>query len=183
VLSRSTNAGPEGYGWVLGYRSNGGSLLNQWGLQSTAGVLWRRGDDTSRSIGSSGWVVLCSQRVWVVRDGYQLLAGQADLGLIERSEREIAVGSGDPTKIIESVLCRTGGGVTVSGYSLPVSAYSPALRMGSVAANRFEIDLGQGEVVEGAREIATDFDLGAYCASPLATERQAFCAQAAAGLN
>ena len=177
VLSRSTKAGPEGYGWVLGYRSNAGALLNQWGLQSTAGVIWRRDDQTSRSIGSSGWVAICANQVWVVRDGYQLLAGRSDLALIDRNEREIRIGSGDPSKLIESVSCRTEGGVTVTGYSLPVSADSPALRLGSVAATRFEVILGQGGVLEAERLDATEFDLGAYCASPVAAERQAFCAQ------
>jgi hypothetical protein len=177
VLSRSTKAGPEGYGWVLGYRSNAGALLNQWGLQSTAGVIWRRDDQTSRSIGSSGWVAICANQVWVVRDGYQLLAGRSDLALIDRNEREIRIGSGDPSKLIESVSCRTEGGVTVTGYSLPVSADSPALRLGSVAATRFEVILGQSGVLEAERSDATEFDLGAYCASPVAAERQAFCAQ------
>lgn len=181
VLSRSTKAGPDGYGWVLGYRSNGGALLNQWGLQSTAGVLWRLADETSRSLGSSGWVAICSGQVWVVRDGYQLLAGRTDRGLIERNEQEIRIGSGDRAKVVESVSCRTDGGVTVVGYSLPVSADSPALRLGAVAATRFELELGPSVVVETQRVTATEFDLGAYCASPVAVERGVFCAQA--GLN
>jgi hypothetical protein len=178
VLSRSTKAGPEGYGWVLGYRSNGGTLFNQWGLQSTAGVIWRRDDENSRSIGSSGWVAVCGNQVWAIRDGYQLLAARADRGLLDRHEQEIRIGSGDPAKLIESVSCRTDGGITVTGYSLPVSADSPALRLGSVAATRFEVGLGRSGVLEVERSDATEFDLGAYCANPVAAERQAFCAQA-----
>jgi hypothetical protein len=183
VLSRSTKAGPEGYGWVLGYRSSGGALLNQWGLQSTAGVFWRRADETSRSLGTSGWVAVCANQVWAVRDGYQLLAGRADLGLTDRSEREIPLDAGDTAKVVESVSCRTGGGVTVSGYLLSVSADSPALRAGPVDATRFEVDLDPGAGVAGERTAATEFDVAAYCASPVVPERQAFCAQAGAGLQ
>jgi hypothetical protein len=183
VLSRSTKAGPDGYGWVLGYRSSGDLLLNQWGLQATAGVLWRRDDATALSLGSSGWVTVCSSQVWAVRDGYQLLVGLADLGLVSRVEREIQIGSSDPAKVIESVSCRNGGGLTVVGYSLPVSADSPVLRMGAVTATRFEVDIDQVGAPINERLNATEFDLGAYCAGPLAFERQVFCGQVGAGLR
>jgi sugar lactone lactonase YvrE len=178
VLSRSTEPGLGGYAWVLGYRSSSGALLNQWGLQSTAGVLWR-GDQASRLLGTSGWVAICANRVWVIRDGYQLLAGRTDLGLINRSEWEIQVGSGEPAKVIESVSCRTvGRGITVSGYALPVSADSPALRSGPIAATRFEVDLDEVGSRSDERSVQSDFDLSEYCANPVAVERQAFCAQA-----
>jgi sugar lactone lactonase YvrE len=178
VLSRSTQPGIGGYAWVLGYRSGSGALLNQWGLRSTAGVLWRR-DDTSRLLGTSGWVAVCSNRVWVIRDGYQLLAGRTDLGLINRSESEIRVGLDEPAKVVESVSCGGGGrGLTVTGYALPVSADSPALRSGSVAATRFEVNLDEAGLPSGERSEISEFDLDAYCANPVAAERQSFCIQA-----
>jgi hypothetical protein len=178
VLSRSTQPGIGGYAWVLGYRSGSGALLNQWGLRSTAGVLWRR-DDTSRLLGTSGWVAVCSNRVWVIRDGYQLLVGLTDLGLINRNEREIPIGSGEPAKVVESVSCRLDGrGITVTGYALPVSADSPALRLGPVASTRFEVDVDESGSSSGERSEISEFDLDAYCANPVAAERQSFCIQA-----
>jgi sugar lactone lactonase YvrE len=178
VLSRSTEPGLGGYAWVLGYRSGSGALLNQWGLQPTAGVLWRR-NDVARLLGTSGWVAVCSNQVWVIRDGYQLLAGRTDLGLINRSESEIRVGSDEPAKVVESVSCGSDGrGLTVTGYALPVSADSPALRFGSVAATRFEVNLDEAGLPSGERSEISEFDLGAYCANPVAAERQSFCIQA-----
>jgi hypothetical protein len=120
----------------------------------------------------------------VIRDGYQLLAGLTDLGLINRSEREIPIGSGEPAKVVESVSCRLDGrGITVTGYALPVSADSPALRLGPVASTRFEVDVDESGSSSGERSAISEFDLNKYCANPVAAERQAFCAQAGIGPN
>jgi hypothetical protein len=99
--------------------------------------------------------------------------------LINRSESEIRVGSDEPAKVVESVSCGGGGrGLTVTGYALPVSADSPALRSGSVAATRFEVNLDEAGLPSGERSEISEFDLDAYCANPVAAERQSFCIQA-----
>jgi hypothetical protein len=172
--------------WTLEYLSNTGALFASRELPATAEVSWRRAEAPEAPLPTSGWVRVCSDRVWALQDGYELLPHVGDRALANLRSSPVGLGvdrgvdrgiDGDPTAsmaLVGSARCAADGGLRVQGYRFGVSEREPPLQAGPVAAREFELLLDRtGNVIDTSIKSA-DFDIAAFCTTA-ANEQFAFC--------
>jgi hypothetical protein len=176
---RSAAAGLTGQqSWLLEYRSSTGLLFARSELPSTAEVSWRLADGREARLPTTGWALVCGDRVWTLQDGYELLAHVGDPGLSRIEGSTVVLGTGREQSAAMSVLsgaqCTTGGGLRLRGYALGVGDREPPLRSGSMNASGFEVVLDRSGAVIGRSAREARFDVKAHCATA-ANEQFAFC--------
>jgi hypothetical protein len=99
---------------------------------------------------------------------------RSDKLLSSVTSRDITVGSDGRSKLISSVSCLAGGGVSISGFLLPVDGAHPLLN-GSMQAEEFTIDLDQaGSAIRQSRR-ETEFDVDRFCEGRASIESAEFC--------
>lgn len=146
-------------------------------------MLWRRAEGASLELPNSGWVASCSGQVWVIRNGYELLAARAGASLISQSEFGVNLGDANQVKIVESVSCHRDQGLKVSGILLPVTNSSPLLQLQPVDAVRLEVEVDPAGVVISQHFASTEFGFASYCTLPTPRERALVCGQALGPAN
>jgi len=160
--------------WEIRYLDSGRRLLGAKPLSPTRDVLWFDANARAVELPSQGYVRLCGERVWVARDGYSMSLTRSDKLLSSVSSRDIAIGSEGRSKLISSVSCLAGGGVSVSGFLLPVDGAHPLLN-GLMQAEEFTIDLDQaGSAIRQSRR-ETEFDVDRFCEGRASVESAEFC--------
>ena len=157
-------------------------LLAQLNLPTMADVLWRSAEGEAVAIAGSRRLVSCSDRLWVVQDGYQLRLVGSDRGLLNSREHNFAVRSDAETVLVTSTSC-VGEQLAVAGYVLPVSARAPALSGATDRAGEFVMRIGPaGDLL--SRELReVEFSVPSMCAGARDEALGRFCRAAEAGLS
>jgi len=157
-------------------------LLAQLALPTVADVLWRSAEGEAVAIAGSRRLVSCSDRLWVVQDGYQLGVVGSDRGLLNSREHNFAVRSDAETVLVTSASC-AGDQLAVAGYVLPVSEREPTLNSALGRAGQFTLRLGTaGDLL--SRELReVEFSVPSMCAGARDEALGKFCRAAEAGLR
>ena len=134
------------------------------------------------AIAGSRRLVSCSDRLWVVQDGYQLGMVGSDRGLLNSREHNFAVRSDAETVLVTSTSC-AGDQLAVAGYVLPVSAREPALSGATDRAGEFVMRIGPaGDLL--SRELReVEFSVPSMCAGARDEALGKFCRAAEAGMR
>jgi hypothetical protein len=163
--------------WRIAYRARDGVTLNTQPLPTTANVFWRLLKGSGTEMPSTAWTRVCSDRVWAVQDGYQLLFHVGDRALTDLRPGQLFVNSTAEASVITDVRCAFGGAVWIEGYAFGVSDNEPPLRTSSVPATRFGFALDRYGTVTKREVSSAPFDVVGLCAAP-ANEQQMFCSEA-----
>jgi serine protease len=163
--------------WRLEYRARGGVTLNTKPLPTTANVFWRLLPGSGIEMSSTAWTRVCSDRIWAVQDGYQLLFNVTDRTFIDVRSGPILVNSAAEATLITDVSCADSGGVRLEGYAFGVSDNEPPLRTSRVPATRFGLALDRYGTVTKRELNPAPFDIIGLCSAP-ANEQQMFCSEA-----
>jgi hypothetical protein len=175
-LSRGMSEGGITQHWYLEYLANDGVQFASKSLPDTASVMWRRPSGGETLLPTNGWTRLCSDRVWTVQDGYQLLVHVGDRNLSELRPRGLSVNAQAEVTVVTDARCAFGGGLWLEGYSQGVTGFEPTLRKGVVPATRFGFALDRlGGLVRRESQPAP-FDLVGLCEAPT-PEQKMFCDQ------
>ncbi len=180
-LIRSGDSAGYRQTWRLEYRDSGGTLLSKRTLPDTVEVSWRRSDLISEELATTGWARVCSDRVWTIQDGYQLLFQVGSQSLTDLQPGELFVNSSAEATVIANVGCASGGAVRIEGYSLGVSEREPPLRSNSIPARHFIFVLDRNGAVLKRDVWAEPFDLVGLC-RVAANEQRTFCNEAGMAL-
>jgi sugar lactone lactonase YvrE len=160
--------------WEIRYLDSGRQLIGAKALPATRDVLWFGINARAVELPSQGYLRLCGEGVWVARDGYSMSITRSDKLLSSVTSRDITVGSDGRSKLISSVSCLAGGGVSISGFLLPVDGAHPLLN-GSMQAEEFTIALDQaGSAIRQSRR-ETEFDVDRFCEGRASIESAEFC--------
>jgi len=181
ILRRQARRSVDLQAWQLEYRSNTDLLYGAAELPTTADVLWRGGSGTDR-LPTSAWTRVCSDKVWAVQDGYQLLFGIADRSLIAVHPGQLWVAEQAETTVVSDVRCTFAGGARIEGYALRVDDREPSLRREPVPALRFGFALDRHGGVVRREVTATTFSWPQYCATS-ANEALMACGEARRALR
>lgn len=138
---------------------------------------WRRFGLISEQLATTGWSRVCSDRVWAVQDGYQLLFHVGDRALTDMRPGQLFVKSTAEASVITDVRCAFGGAGWIEGYAFGVSDNEPPLRTSSVPATRFGFALDRYGAVTKREVSSAPFDIVGLCSAP-ANEQQIFCSEA-----
>jgi len=167
----------EMQGWQIQYGHIDGSQYRSMNLPDTAEVFWRRRSRIGEQLATTGWIRVCSDRVWAVQDGYQLLFHVGDQALTALRPGHLFVNSTAEASVITDVRCGFGGAVWIEGYAFGVNENGPPLRTSSVPATRFSFALDRHGAVTKREVVSAPFDVVGLCAAP-ANEQQTFCSEA-----
>lgn len=160
--------------WSVKYLDSGGRTLGSKDLPITRDVLWRGSNGSSRELPSQGYVKLCTNRLWIARDGYSLSMSVSDSLLTSVSSDDVAIGPSDRAKVISNMECLAGGGASVTGFLLPVNDQQPSLS-GLIEAEAFTVNLDQfGRVIGQSRKTA-QFDINQFCSGRSRSESAQLC--------
>ncbi|MBU6212731.1 MAG: hypothetical protein KJS73_11090 [Gammaproteobacteria bacterium] len=138
---------------------------------------WRRSGRVGEQLATTGWARVCSDRVWTVQDGYQLLFHVGDRALADLRPGQLVVNSTAEATVITDVRCAFGGAVWIEGYAFGISGNEPPLRTSSVPAARFGFALDRYGVVTKREVSSAPFDVVGLCTVPT-SEQQMFCSEA-----
>jgi hypothetical protein len=163
-------------GWKLQYRSSTDTLFVSKALPDTAEVLWRA-PRSANALPTTAWTQVCSDRVWSVQDGYQVLFHVGDRSLSDLRPGQLWVNSQTEVTVIQNIRCAFGGAVWVEGYAFGANDREPLLRNERVTASRFVFGLNRYGVVTKRDVNSAPFDVVGLCAAP-ANEQQMFCSEA-----
>jgi hypothetical protein len=167
----------EMQGWQIHYGHIDGSQYRSMNLPDTAEMSWRHFGRIEKQLATTGWVRVCSDRVWVVQDGYQLLFHFGDRALTGLRQGQVSVLPTAEASVVTDVRCSGGGGVFVEGYAFGISDNEPPLRRSAVPGTRFGFALDRNGAVTKREMSSAPFDIVGLCAAP-ANEHQMFCSQA-----
>ena len=176
-LARAKSSNTTIHSWQLEYRGRNDVLFSTKSLSDTAEVAWRRFGLISEQLATTGWSRVCSDRVWAVQDGYQLLFHVGDRALTDMRPGQLFVKSTAEASVITDVRCAFGGAVWIEGYAFGVSDNEPRLRRSEVPATRFGFALDRYGAVTKREVNSAPFDIVGLCSAP-ANEQQLFCSEA-----
>jgi hypothetical protein len=167
--------------WTLDYRSSDGQRFASHALPRTSGVIWRRtGADIAMEFATTAWVRMCSDRVWTVQDGCQLLTHAFDRSLARSRMTETSINSESAeVTLVDNIGCTTTGDLWVEGYAFGVSANEPSIGSDLVAAKNFRVTLDGNGAAEMQSSRLVPFNVAEFCKVP-AKEKELFCSQAQA---
>jgi hypothetical protein len=162
-------------GWKLEYRSSTDTLFVSKTLPDTEAVLWRA-PRSANTLPTTAWTRVCSDRVWTVQDGYQMLVHVGDRSLSDLRPGQLWVNSQTEVAVIENIRCAFGGAIWVEGYAFGANDREPLLRGERVTASRFGFALDRFGAVSKREVKPTFFEAPKYCADP-ANEQLLFCGE------
>jgi len=163
-------------GWKLEYRSSTDTLFASKTLPDTSEVLWRA-PRSPNALPTTAWTQVCSDRVWSVQDGYQMLFHVGDRSLGDLRPGQLWVNSQAEVTVIEDLRCAFGGAIWVEGYAFGANDREPLLRGERVTASRFGFALDRFGAVSKREVTTANFEVPQFCAEP-ANEQLMFCAAA-----
>jgi hypothetical protein len=163
-------------GWKLEYRSSTDTLFVSKTLPDTEAVLWRA-PRSANTLPTTAWTQVCSDRVWTVQDGYQMLVHVGDRSLSDLRPGQLWVNSQTEVAVIENIRCAFGGAIWVEGYAFGANDREPLLRGERVTASRFGFALDRFGAVSKREVTTANFEVPKFCAEP-ANEQLMFCAAA-----
>jgi hypothetical protein len=163
-------------GWKLEYRSSTDTLFVSKTLPDTEAVLWRA-PRSANTLPTSAWTQVCSDRVWTVQDGYQMLVHVGDRSLSDLRPGQLWVNSQTEVAVIENIRCAFGGAIWVEGYAFGANEREPLLRGERVTASRFGFALDRFGAVSKREVTTANFEVPKFCTEP-ANEQLMFCAAA-----
>ena len=161
-------------GWSLEYLSANGSMIDERELPSTRTALWREGLEGSVELPTSAWVRVCSDRVWTLQDGYQLLAHSMDRTLQGARLMPVETGEAASVSLITHLECDREGGIKIEGYLFGVSGWEPPLSAKAVKARALTLRLDRSGSVMQKTTLEASFSASEICASA-PTELAAYC--------
>jgi len=165
--------------WRLDYLDSGEQRIATRELAANAAVVWRGSGQPgafAKSLPSSGWVLVCGTSVWAVRDGYSLDIDRATgaLGASVQFQRNVDA-AGAEALLVSTAECSAGGGLTVTGYSVPVDELNPSAIAATTPALAFALSLWRDGAIERLDTRPAMLDLDQLCAAPMAGGRRKFC--------
>ncbi len=163
--------------WRLEYLGKNNALYSSRALPPTSRVSWRLLGRSVKELPATVWIRVCSDRIWAVQDGYQLMSHVGDRMLTDVRPGQLSVNSTAEATVITDVRCAFGGAVWIEGYAFGVSEKEPLLRTSSVPATRFGFALDRYGAVTKREVSSAPFDIVGLCSAP-ANEQQMFCSEA-----
>jgi hypothetical protein len=160
----------ESQKWSVRLVDSIGNILASQSLPNTPRVMWRREGGAGVLLSTSAIVQFCANRVWVVQDGYQLMAHTSSDQLASLQTHSISMDSGAYMMIATMLRCQ-GQDLAVEGILNPVSSSEPRLRVGASPATKVSLVVSRDGAVSELRLAESNFDLQAWCRTPSSSER------------
>jgi hypothetical protein len=156
--------------WSVRLVDSVGNILASQSLPNTPRVMWRREGGAGVPLSTSALVQVCADQVWIVQDGYQLMAHVSSDQLASLRTQSISIGNGAHMMIATSLGCQ-GQDLAVEGVLNPVSSLEPRLRVGASPATRVSLVVNRDGAVSELGLSESAFDLQAWCKTPSNSER------------
>jgi hypothetical protein len=162
--------------WSVELRNKSDEILFKSALPDTAKVYWRYKQNGGDFVTSS-WVRACASRVWVIQDGYQMIATSLDQSLTQNTSKGYELTGAAEVSSISNVHCLSTGVLQVSGYVFGVSGVEPVLDLASSSAKSFLLNIGRNGELLRQQLAPAEFSIRDFCAVPV-SEQKMFCDQA-----